>query len=72
MLYLELSFFLSLEIDRDIKVPPELVNPCIIPITQRIDFLKKFILNLILPFDKTNKIERNITKETKSLKLINS
>ena len=54
----------------DIRVPPELVKPWMIPTTIRIDFLKKFILNFILDSKVTKKIEKIITADTKKLKLI--
>ena len=45
---------------KDIKVPPELVNPWIIPTIESIDILKKFTLNLILSLKRTSKIEKII------------
>ena len=70
MLYLALNFCLSFDKIKDINVPPEFVNPWIIPIIERIEILKKFILKEILFLNVINKIEKNIIKDTRILKLI--
>ena len=44
---LALIFLFSLDKAKDINVPPEFVRPCTTPIIERIDILKKLILNLI-------------------------
>ena len=47
MLSLAQFFLLFADRANDIKVPPEFVNPWIIPTSDKIEILKKLILNLI-------------------------
>ena len=70
MLYLALFFSLLADKAKDIKAPPEFVNPCITPTIESIEILKKFILSLILSFNKTNNTEKIITIDTNNLKLM--
>ena len=72
MLYLALFFSLFVDNAKDIKVPPEFVNPWITPTIESIEILKKFILSLILSFNKTKKTEKIITIDTNNLKLMSS
>ena len=70
MLYLALSLTWLLDKANDIRVPPEFVNPWIIPTIESIEILKKLTLYFILSLKMTKITEKIIAKDTKNLKFI--